>query len=208
MSTLYATFIGINNYPGHPLRGCVKDVLEVDALLKEQCAQQHENPLAYSPMYFLSPDSEDEKLSIPAEYEEATFHNISTKAFRHLKQARTGDICVLYYSGHGSQTDAPKEFWHTKSDRQNETIVCVDSRTPGNRDLIDKELGYLIWDALEGKEVHCLVIMDCCHAGHNMRGQESSNMLRYRHEQASHVKVPVEEYIGFDDPRNFYQIKK
>ncbi len=215
MSTrkLFATLIGINNYMSNALRGCIKDVLEIDALLREICAQQL-SPLEYTPLYLLAPNQADEerisKLPVPIQYEAPTFQHITQKAFSHLKQAQNGDICVLFYSGHGSQIAAPAAFRHLKSDGQNETLVCVDSRDPASqsRDLIDKELAYLIWDALEGKEVHCLVIMDCCHSGNNMRAVEmEEEELRYRMEAPSAAQVPLEQYLGFNDPRNFYELK-
>ncbi|KAA2243562.1 caspase family protein [Chitinophaga agrisoli] len=215
MSTrkLFATLIGINNYMSNALRGCVKDVLEIDALLREICAQQ-QSPLEYTPLYLLAPNQADEerisKLPVPIQYEAPTFAHITQKAFSHLKQAQPGDICVLFYSGHGSQIKAPAEFSHLKSDGQNETLVCVDSRDPASqsRDLIDKELAYLIWDALEGKDVHCLVIMDCCHSGNNMRAIATEDEeLRYRMEAPSAVQAPLDQYLGFNDPRNFYEPK-
>ncbi|HEX2535057.1 MAG TPA: caspase family protein, partial [Chitinophagaceae bacterium] len=132
--SLYATLIGINAYPQNPLGGCIKDVLDIDLLLREQCAQQ--DGLRYAPAYFLAPNKTDETRI--RQYEEgrklslnprpATFAAITGEAFAHLKEAKSGDVVVLYYSGHGSQAEAPEEFWHTKPDRQNETLVCADSR--------------------------------------------------------------------------------
>ncbi len=216
--SLYATLIGINAYKQNSLNGCIKDVLDIDLLLRDQCRQQENDSLEYKPLYLLAP-GEIDNMRI-ADYEAAqklklsfdapTFKNISEKAFVHLKQSNDGDVCLLFYSGHGSQVDAPPEFWHTKPDRQNETIVCVDSRDPGNpdtRDVIDKELGYLLWDALKDKKVHCVVIMDCCHSGNNMRGAVADKTLRFRHIPSSKNKVPLEKYLGYDTNGNFYEIK-
>ena len=136
-----------------------------------------------------------------------TFKNISTQAFEHLKNAKDGDICVFYYSGHGSQTEAPPEFWHLKPTRQNETLVCLDSRDqskPDARDLIDKELAYLLWDALANKNVHAVIIMDCCHSGNNTRGM--SEDIRSRYVVPSKTKIPFNKYLGFE-AGNFYEIK-
>lgn len=213
-STLFASFVGIDAYPQNPLSGCVKDVLAMDLILRQQMAQQ--NNTAYKPAYFLAPKpSGKEAIKDYAtaqkieelKYEAPTFNAISTKAFAHLKNAQNGDTCLFYYSGHGSQTDAPEVFWHTKPDRQNETIVCVDSRDAANaesRDIIDKELAYLLWDTVKGKEVHCLVIMDCCHSGNNTREflKIAASDIRYRHCPSSKNKIAFEEYLGYD--RGFY----
>ena len=214
--TLWATLIGINAYPTTPLGGCVKDVLDIDQVLREQCAQQT-RALRYEPFYLLAPDETDllrlegynEKQGTDLIYGLPTFDNVSKKAFNHLKQAKNGDICVFYFSGHGSQVDAPEEFWHNKPDKQNETIVCVDSRDPLNpasRDILDKELAYLIWDALQDKDVHALLLMDCCHSGNNTRQMVTGiDGCRYRFIPSSRNKIKLTEYIGFQSP-GFYKI--
>jgi hypothetical protein len=210
--SIFATFIGIDAYAQNPLYGCIKDVLNMDLLVREQAAQQE--GLEYKPLYFLAPDAMDRsrikeyaaEKKIDLKYKLPTFRTVTEKAFAHLKKARTGDICLLYYSGHGSQIDAPEVFWHTKPDRQNETIVCMDSRDQGNadsRDIIDKELAFLLWDALQGKEVHCLVIMDCCHSGNNTRESMDGN-IQFRYMPSSKNQVPLEKYLGFD--QGFYKI--
>lgn len=219
--TLWATFIGINAYRQNELNGCICDVLNIDLLLREQCAQQPD-ALDYKPYYLLAPNDigtlqiEDYKTAqgiTEFPYEVPTFNNVSQKAFAHLKSSNDGDVCVFFYSGHGSQMDAPEVFWHAKPDRQVETIVCVDSRDPAHpdaRDLIDKELGFLLWDALNGKAVHCLVIMDCCHSGNNTRAPvdtSAPSAVRYRYETASRNKVPLEKYIGYDRNGSFYKIQ-
>ena len=213
---IFATFIGINAYAQSPLSGCIKDVLNMDLFLREHAAQQ--DGVVYNPSYFLAPDAVDKKwieeykTAIKAtefNYEPATFKMVTTKAFAHLKKAENEDICFLYYSGHGSQTDEPEVFWHTKPDRQNETIVCVDSRDPKNpesRDIIDKELAYLLWDALNGKKVHCVVIMDCCHSGNNTREAVDNKKaaVRFRYTPSSKNKIPFESYLGYAE--GFYKI--
>ncbi len=76
-------------------------------------------------------------------------------AFRgHLGQAKKGDIALFYYSGHGSQEQAPEEFWKIEPDHLDETLVCYDSRNPGSWDLADKEIAKLIGEvAAQGP--HC-----------------------------------------------------
>ncbi|MEO5996726.1 MAG: caspase family protein [Chitinophagaceae bacterium] len=217
MSTrsLYVTFIGIDAYPQSPLSGCIKDVLDMDLLLREQAAQQED--LHYMPAYFLAPNTTDvariddyeRACKIKLDYKLPTFEIVTTAAFAHLKKGLDNDILVLFYSGHGSQIEAPEEFWHTKPDRQNETIVCVDSRDPrypGSRDIIDKELAFLLWDTLKDKNNHCLVIMDCCHSGNNTRGVagESDLNIKFRYTPSSKNKIPLKNYLGYDE--NFYEV--
>src|SRR5688572_6961711 len=216
MNKLLVSFVGINAYPSNELDGCIKDVLSIDSLLRDQCAQQKDNPVEYKPVYFLAPNKSDElqiseyraEKNVALDYDNPDFSNLSQKAFQHFRNADDGDICVFYYSGHGSYTDAPEVFWHSKPDRQNETIVCVDSRDPakaGARDLIDKEIAFLLWDNLPDKKIHCLVIMDCCHSGNNTREMKESK-TKYRHEASANKQIPLEEYIGYDKNGSFYKI--
>ena len=214
---LFASFVGINAYPSNPLDGCIKDVLSFDSLLRDQCAQQNDTPIEYKPIYFLAPNKADEaqiddycrEKELKILFDTPDFSNITGKAFQHFCDADDGDICVFYYSGHGSYTDAPEVFWHSKPDRQNETIVCVDSRDPakpGARDLIDKEIAFLLWKNLPAKAIHCLVVMDCCHSGNNTREMRESK-IKYRHEASANKQVPLESYIGYNDVGNFYKVK-
>lgn len=216
--TLYASLIGINAYQRNELNGCIKDVLGIDFLLRDWSSQQIDAPLHYDPLYLLAPNETDElrldaykkEQGVQMFHELPTFKNVSEKAFSHLKKAKKGDICLLYYSGHGSQVDASEEFWASKSDRKNETLVCLDSRTnPEARDLIDKEIAWLLWDALHDeqgneKDVHCVLIMDCCHSGNISRGDLENDSIRYRHAPAAKNKVPLEQYLGFDN--GFYTV--
>ena len=204
----YAAFVGINAYPQGALSGCVGDVLELDLLFREQCAQQ--TGIRYQPVYYLAPNAADawrieaheaatgEKLA----YEAPTFANISTRLFPHFKDARDGDICVFFYSGHGSQTEAPPEF-----DRpMMETLVCVDSRDASNsaaRDLIDKELAWLLWKTFSGKKSHVLMLMDCCHSGNNTRNLKNEDDVRFRYLSSDRNKIPFEQYLGYGDT-DFY----
>ena len=101
-----------------------------------------------------------------------------------------------------------------------QSIVCHDSRAVGGRDLLDKELSFLIWNALKGKKkVHFATIMDCCFSGENTRlyGLEDEGLpskvrmrspkltpediktfLGYEHYQVQDefAKAPVGRHIG------------
>lgn len=201
----YAAFVGINAYPqGAALSGCVRDVLELDLLFREQCAQQ--TGIRYNPVYYLAPNDADalrmeahetatgEKLP----FQPPTFTNISASLFSHFNDAKEGDICVFYYSGHGSQTEAPPEFGKPMM----ETIVCVDSRDENSttaRDLIDKELAWLLWKTFSAKAAHVLVLMDCCHSGNNTRSLKNETDVRFRFIPSERNKIPYEQYLGYGD---------
>ena len=152
MKTLHALIVAIDNYPNpaHRLNGCKNDANAFRGYLANYCKA---NGLAYNEKNLFDAD--------------ATRQGV-IDGFSHFKKAQEGDVSVLYYSGHGSQMAAPPEFWD-EQDHRSETIVCYDSRIPGGRDLIDKELATLIWLATKDSDNHFLAVMDCCHSGSNTR---------------------------------------
>ncbi|MBE8971084.1 caspase family protein [Nostocales cyanobacterium LEGE 12452] len=146
---IYVLLVGIDNYPDpkHRLDGCVNDITAITEYLNERF-----DPLEYQ-LHLLK-----------LQDEQATREAIINGFRNHLCQAQKDDVVLFYYSGHGSQELAPKEFWHIEPDHLDETLVCYDSRTENGWDLADKELAKLIAEVAE-KEPHITIIMDCCHSG-------------------------------------------
>ncbi|PHN01194.1 caspase family protein [Flavilitoribacter nigricans] len=206
--TLYAVIIGINAYPRSPLYGCVNDALAVHQFCS-QLADSNDDIKDYQPLLLLAPHEGEDDAALreynlsKSDYQSPTRNNI-IKAFSHFKQAKAEneDICLFYYSGHGSFQPAPELFWDLKSGKQVESLVCVDSRVRGGRDLIDKELAYLLWDAINDKAfyqpgkagIHTVLIMDCCHSGDNTRGG-----VRARMEQPNPNRTPISDYAGYKE---------
>ncbi len=210
----YAAFAGINAYPDSPLSGCIQDVLRMDRLFREQCAAQE--GLSYHPVYYLQPNNADLRLldqygatsAAPLRWLPATFENITQQLFTHFDKAASGDICVFFYSGHGSQTAAPPEFHHNNPSRKLQTMVCADSRTTA-RDLTNKELAYLLWKAFGNTEAHCLVITDCCHSGGNTRAlapQGAEDEYRPRFQSDGGKVLTFTDMLGHDAPGFYTQV--
>ncbi len=175
---LYALLIGINEYsnPRNNLSGCVNDVQYLDEYLQ---SYYNNTAFNYKPIILTN--------------QAATRANI-IDGFSHFQQAQDGDFCLFHYSGHGSQCPSPEEFSHLDSDGKHETLVCHDSRSEHGRDLLDKELSYLIWKATKDKKVHFLATMDCCHSGANTR---NDFMKSRRFSSPGDQTLKVEDYLGF-----------
>lgn len=178
MPAIHALLAGIAEYPDYNQRlfGCLNDVAAMNDFLSRYAGSQN---LAYRPEIKRNKDATRQSL---------------IDAFSHFGQAQDGDICVFFFSGHGSFAEAPKAFWNNPTGR-NESIVCYDSRQPNGRDLMDKELSFLIWQATQGKNVHFLAIMDCCHAGSSTRNLKGA---RERWAPPAHTPPGPEEYLGFE----------
>lgn len=194
MKTIHALFIGINNYPiaEHRLKGCLNDVAAMEHFFAKHASV---NELSFRL----------KKLT-----DEAATRQGIINSFDHFAAAKNGDICLLYFSGHGSMLKAPQEFWKLEPDRKLESLVCYDSRLKDGRDLADKELSHLIWKytTKTGKQLHFLAIFDCCHAGSVTRNREYLNRMA----TTNTTESSLVDFLGYtdyfiDNARNTYQPK-
>jgi len=174
--TIHALLIGINAYPSGALQGCVNDALAVGTFFRDTCTQ---TGYRWRPLYLLAPaqqDLSDIEAAGVKSWDTPTRSGI-IDAFDHFNETevQSEDICLIYFSGHGSQEPAAAEFHHLKADGNAETLVCLDSRQPGGRDLVDKDIAWLLWRITrEHPTAHVLVVMDCCHSGDNTRSITNS----------------------------------
>ncbi|MEM6801248.1 MAG: caspase family protein [Bacteroidota bacterium] len=187
MKTLYALLVAIDAYPQakHALQGTLNDQAAMNEYLETLCKSQG---LTYNP----------QKLSDS----EATRAGI-IKGFAHFKPAKADDICVFFFAGHGSRTTSFLEFAREDIHGVSQTLVCYDSRTTGGYDLIDKEIGHLIWEYTHKNKPHFLSIVDSCHASSITReiiGEEPEGPTRRMVDMNPHV-LPLDQYVG----RGFYR---
>jgi len=152
--TIYSLLVAIDDYPSPipKLRGCVNDIDAFATYLSERVAKDKGVSLKLKTL----------------KNGEATRAAVVDGFRGHLGKAKKGDVALFYYSGHGSQEQAPEEFWKLEPDHLDETLVCFDSRSPGSWDLADKEIAKLIGD-VAAKGPHVSVILDCCHSGSGTR---------------------------------------
>jgi hypothetical protein len=178
MKTLHALIIAIDNYPipAHRLKGCRNDA---SAFAEYMVEYSKANGLTYREKRLFDADAT----------RQAIMDN-----FSHYKAAKDDDVCVLYYSGHGSQMAAAPEFWD-EEDGKSETLVCYDSRMPNGRDMIDKELATLIWLATKDRDGHFLAVMDCCHSGSNTRDPANVTERKTR-DNSPFVPKDISQFFG------------
>ncbi len=176
--TIYTLLVGIDAYPKpvSPLQGCVNDIRRVEQLLQARVTGAGDR---WQPLILT---------------DQAATRAAIIAGFRtHLAQAKAGDVALFYYSGHGSQSHSPKEFWHLEPDRLDETLVCYDSRLPGGWDLADKELAQLI-SGVAANDAHVAVILDCCHSGSGTRELLDEGVLVRRVPTDERTR-PVESFL-------------
>ncbi len=182
MAKLYSVLVGINGYPAKPLQGCINDVDSIETYLNS----------VYRKEYVSIKRLTDNDQTLPT-------RNNLIQAFDHFQQAEAGDVCLFYYSGHGSYSAAPEEFW-TDTSGFVQSFVMQDSRVPGGRDLLDKELGYLIWKTMAEKEdVTFVAITDCCHSGTITKAIFDRSEIVDKMESPNNVPVSVTDYLGYGE---------
>ena len=178
--TIYALMIAVADYPDpvSKLPGCAEDLKAVSAFFTD----------------YTRLNGTELKLKSLLDGQ-ATRAGV-IKGFRHFDAAGPNDVCLLYYSGHGAQMPAPKEFWDQETDRKCETWVLHDSRLPGGRDLADKEISYLL--ATHTKSAgQVLVISDSCHSGTISR----TTKMMPRMTPGTNAVVRFEDFLGHESYR-------
>ncbi|KAF9479227.1 hypothetical protein BDN70DRAFT_878993 [Pholiota conissans] len=163
---LFALLIGINDYKisfgDRPLRGAVPDTLRFQSYLEKH-------------------------IGVPSNQinvlinEKATRNNIinALKSFRNDKRIDKGDAIFMYYAGHGTQIDPPKER-RGATLQQIQAIVPYDcdSEVEGGKSetrvppIPDYMLEILLSKIVEEKGDNITVIFDCCHSASATRGQK------------------------------------
>jgi hypothetical protein len=83
-----------------------------------------------------------------------------------IERAQDGDVAVVFFAGHGSQTTDRNG---DEPDGWDETLLLHDARVEGQRDLVDDELNGLL-ARLHEKTRHIALILDSCNSGTATRG--------------------------------------
>lgn len=142
MRTVYALFVGIDDYPGKPLRGCVNDARAAESWLRSRHPTARTRTLHDA---------------------QATRAGVLAGIRDHLGQARPGDTALFWYCGHGSRR--PDADPRAAATGWSEALVCHDSLYAGGQPLLrDTELGALL-DGIAVRGPHVVAVLDCCHSG-------------------------------------------
>lgn len=184
MPAIYALLVGINQYPGNPLQGCINDVKAVEQYLRTVCAGNKDLELSLKILTDESAEKPDRQNII--------------NAFRFFEPAGKEDTCFFYYSGHGSFAQAPEVLESDNGFVQ--SFVCSDSRMPGGRDLMNKEMSFLIWQTMFHKpDTVFVAITDCCHSGTITKAflDADSKVTDRMTPPKNATPDPVENYLGY-----------
>ncbi len=152
----YALFIGINTYENEKvanLSGCIQDAKRLLTYIESNLNQQKYELRATT--LFTGSDTPP------------TRQNIIDKIEQHLGQAKKGDMVLLFYAGHGSKEKAPNGF--NEADGNFQTLVPCDARNTDEngiviRNILDKEIRFLLHELWEKEQPEIIFIQDSCHS--------------------------------------------
>lgn len=197
----YALLVGINNYPDpfSTLGGCIKDIDNIEAYLKDWIKEQHKNPQESTSEFIPGINIQHiGPLHILRLADAQATHANVTQAFREfLSQAKktqgpdgqiVEDIVWFHFSGHGSEEYTAEEFLELEPSGKDQTLVCYnESYGSGLTNLADKEIAALLHHVASKdpqgnptESPHIIVSLDCCHSGSGTRFSDFESQLKTR----------------------------
>ena len=178
VAAMIGLLVGIDEYLGGviPLRGCRNDIQRAHEVLARR-AEAEGMTSAFTVLLD----------------EQATRQGLIGAFRRTFADAAPGDTAVFYYSGHGSQQEAPPEHLVFEPDGLDETLVLHDSRADGGYDLADVEVGVLVRE-ITARGVHVFVVLDCCHSGSGLREADGA-ITGIRRAPTARGRRPVGSYL-------------
>jgi len=148
-----ALLVGINEYQGSPLKGCVNDCLLMYKMLTEEF------------------DFETKDIKLLTDHE-ATQDRILLGLSALTSDVQPGDTIYFHYSGHGSQVAVNDWTDNFEPDGRDEILCPVNLNW--DFPLRDQMVGSFFKDL--PKEVNVVVVLDCCHSGTGLRAPINSNL--------------------------------
>jgi hypothetical protein len=172
-SNIYALLVGVDCYMPNRLPdgsyyknlgGCVRDISQVEAFLKDVQKLPDDQILKLT----ASPSQEDERKPLESPEKLPTRNNL-INSFRKLgEMATAGSQVYIHYSGHGGR--AKTVFEEIKGTGElDEGLVPTDIGTSEGQYLRDIELAYLLQELVH-KDLTVTLVLDCCHSGGATRG--------------------------------------
>ncbi len=181
MSKLYALLVGINDYSNTTasnLKGCLADIAFYETFLRDNYADALRLEVLRNG--------------------DATRKNTVDLFRSHLGRARRDDVALFVYAGHGARWKSAESFETFYPDGYDEGLVLYDSRSKSASypyDFADKEIAWLIHEAVVDDEPHFSVILDCCHSGSATRSPQELKGEVVRATERVQDTRPLDSYL-------------
>jgi hypothetical protein len=160
----YVQDTGSNSTIYRPLRGCVRDILEVERFLRGAGVPAERITRLIAP----SPGGPGSELPQPPE-SRPTCDNIVSAWQRVMATASKGDVVYIHYSGHGGRSATL--FPAFKGNGLDESMVPCDINQATGRYLRDVEIAVLLKQMAQ-RELLTTLVLDSCYSGSATRGDD------------------------------------
>ncbi|KAF4966109.1 hypothetical protein FSARC_6160 [Fusarium sarcochroum] len=147
----HAILIGINDYPDHPLSGCVRDVEDIKALLEQRPEPVNINIL--TALNHATNKVRDPRLC-------PTYGNVTAALRDVTNHSQPNDRVYIHFSGHGARSDPTSTF----SNRSTGDLALVLHKHP-NENTIEHLHGHRLavaLNAMVNKGLVVTLVLDCC----------------------------------------------
>jgi hypothetical protein len=176
----WAILIGINFYPGRPLKGAVQDVQAIKGYLESSPVEG--TPVNISTFTATSPSGEDaHHLPVEAPKNWPTYENVMSSLAQVGDMARPGDVVYIHYSGHGTRRPSPGsgDKHEDGGEGAGDVALVLLSDNPSRlRYLASRELAHQLKEMVE-HGLHVTLVLDCCFSGSVVRhGSLNSSSIR------------------------------
>ena len=171
--------IGINFYAGgnardhhyYNLRGCVDDINTLEDCFTRYFSVEK---TCIKKLTASAPDNVDAEEPVEDIDQRPTYENMVAAFQSVTKNARSGDLVYIHYSGHGGKVSTTYKHANGKK-RTDEALVPTDINT-GGRYLRDWEIKGLLSEMIANGLI-VTIALDCCHSGGCTRGN-SRHLVR------------------------------
>lgn len=165
-ATFHALLIGIDDYPGHPLKGCVNDIDAVHGVLVGRMGIPESQIRC-----LVSPLATAARTPIAGEQEASAANIVDALAELATTAVDRGHRVFIYYSGHGKRVDVKAEdgtiFYR-------EALVPADFASPNSKGfLFDFEVNERL-HAIAQRTTSVTVVLDCCHSAGATRANDAA----------------------------------
>ncbi|KAH7089884.1 hypothetical protein FB567DRAFT_312682 [Paraphoma chrysanthemicola] len=189
MATRFAVLIGINAYAESPLKGCVRDVVEVEKRLKKMA-----EPVHISIFTADLDDFPDPAGLIPVTERTPTFGHVVSCFRRVATLAKPGDLVYIHYSGHGTTIERD----HRLSDVGTQDLALVllePTAATGMRYLPGLELASMM-KVMVDNGLMVTLVLDCCFSGGVVRNDPMIRYIEYDPAVETTYTSDSQRYLG------------
>jgi hypothetical protein len=154
--THYAILIGINAYQEKPLKGCVRDIQDIETYLN----RSSKKPLVVK--IFTASENVDSETTGPSEESRPrpTYANVTFALEEVAQKANPGDFVYIHFSGHGTR-GTPESEYSNRSTGDLALVLLDTEDGGGTKPLWGPRLALLLKDMVD-KGLMVTLVLDCC----------------------------------------------